>query len=158
MSKSQLSKELRKLRIDHDLTRGRMADIIGVKEGELASIEQGTVSIKPETSAVLIEVFAPEPDDNLDYESTEYMAARALRRTLEEAVIISMAELVFDMTVMTYHEKTRVMSVAKEVAERIKDEAEEQKKAKAAAKAKRAEERRESNAEEAAKYMELIAA
>jgi len=100
VAKTKISKELQKIRIDHDLNRGKMARAIGISENQLTIIESGKVAL----DGVTINQIASK------YFGEDCSGTKAAK-VLIEAARDSVGSISFDMTKLTEEQRDMVFNL-----------------------------------------------
>lgn len=102
---SSLAKELRKIRIDHDLTRPEMAKDLKISDRDLANIESGKTEVGLEFLGTVADKYAVKG------------AVSDLLETLTTAFINSVANVNFNMSELNPDQRAKVIFLRNEIAE-----------------------------------------
>jgi len=112
---TQVSKELRKIRIDQEINRKQMAKKIGLTERQLINIEAGKQVLNDDTINKIAEVFANT----------------MLVEPLQNAAMNSADKVIIHLDILTDHEKVQVFNfianLRSSIQRRDKEEAERKK-------------------------------
>jgi len=109
----RISKELKKLRIDHEMSRARMAKMLNITDKNLADIERGRSQMSWRTEQKLYKMFSKPTgeNDNLDDGTSD----------LREAVMASAAVMTIDLTLASFTETVAFFELRNVMEERLKD-------------------------------------
>lgn len=101
-----LSKELKKIRIDHDITRPYMAKELGISDRELANIEAGKMDVTDHFLSEIAVKYSADRD-----------ASDGVLQTLKLAYVNSISTVTFNLTGMSDQQRLRVISLRAALAE-----------------------------------------
>lgn len=111
MALTPLSKELKKIRIDWEISRAKMAKDLKISDKSLALIEAGKSEVTDSFIQSLVKIYANI--NSLTDECDIDIAEEELLHRLEVALILSVESITFDMGKLNYRQKSDVLWLRK---------------------------------------------